>query len=250
MAVLTLPGAEAVLAAQVAALPQPDQLCGPFSARAALHAVLDPLDVPSLVEVATAAGTSIWPHDVAAHRPAGGAFHRTGWDVLPTAPDPGSSGTHAAGLARGVVAATGGAVAVVPVSGVGAAVDRLVALLVALAAAAVPVGVVANVATAALDPGTDWDVGHFVVLWALDAEGARVAVADTYPELGAPGEPPGCRWVPLARLAAAISAPPGRGLLLLAPVDREAEVAALVTRDRPGPDDLVDLTRRHRGRTG
>ncbi len=228
MAVLSLPGAGAVLAAQAAALPQPDQLCGPFAARAALHAVLDPSEVPSLEVLARAAGTSVWPEEVAGHRPRGATPHRTGWDDLPVAADPGASGTDAVGLARGVVAATEGAVTVVPVAGTGATAEALMALLAGIAGADVAVGVVANARTGILDPASGWDVGHFVVLWALDPDAGRVAVADTYPELGAPDEPPGCRWVPLADLAAAVGAPPGRGLLLVLHPDGEAAVRALV----------------------
>jgi hypothetical protein len=71
-----------------------------------------------------------------------------------------------------------------------------------------------------------------VVLWAVDVagpEGARAAVADTYQEVGAPGEPAGCRWVPLARLADAFGAAPGRGLLLMVPADEVVTVTGLVT---------------------
>ncbi len=232
MAVLTFPGADAVLAAQEAALPQPDQLCGPFAARAALHAVLDPLEVPTMVRIAAASATAIWPHDIAAWRPAGAPLDRTGWDPLPVAPDPEASGTDAAGLARGVAQVTGGSLAVVPVSGAGADADSLASLLVGIAGSEVPIGVVANVRTGALDPEIDWDVGHFVVLWAVDVagpDGARAAVADTYREVGALGEPAGCRWVPLERLAIAIDAAPGRGLLLMVRDDDVVTVTALVT---------------------
>ncbi|WCO67048.1 hypothetical protein PO878_21390 [Iamia majanohamensis] len=231
MAVLTLPGADAVLAAQAAALPQPDQVCGPVSARSALHAVLEGDEVPGLTALARASGTAIWPHDDPAGRPPGALLDRTGWEALPAAPDAGSSGTDAAGLTRGVATATDGRVVVVPASGVGADGPAVTHLLVALARAAAPVGVVANVRTGVLDPGAGWDVGHFVALWAVDPEapdGPQVAVADTYPELGAPGAPPGCRWVPAARLAAAVADPPGRGLLLLARPADEGLVTALV----------------------
>lgn len=232
MAVLTFPGANAVLAAQAATLPQPDQLCGPFAAHAALHAVLEPADVPAMVRIAAASGTAIWPHDVATDRPAGAPRDRTGWDGLPTAPEPGASGTDATGLADGVAATTGGAVAVVPVSGLGADTESLSTLLVSIPEPKVPVGVLANLRTGALDPDADWDVGHFVALWAVDAAAPgdrRVAMADNYPELGASGEPPGCRWVPLARLAVAIGAPPGRGLLIVVAADAAARVTDLVT---------------------
>lgn len=218
MAVLTFPGADAVLAVQSATLPQPDQLCGPFAAHAALHSVLDASEVPSLADIARASGSAIWPHDMAAWRPAGAPLDRRGWDELPTASGPGASGTNAAGLADGIVAVTDGAVAVVPVAGRSTDPDQLLGLVTAVAQAAEPVGVLANVWTGALDPGTAWEVGHFVLLWAVDPDGPggpTVAVADTYRELGAPGERPGCRWVNVERLAAAVAAPPGRGLLLV-----------------------------------
>ncbi|MGI8938519.1 MAG: DUF6885 family protein [Iamia sp.] len=234
MAVLTFLGADAVLAAQAASLPQPDQLCGPFAAHAALHAVLDHAQVPGMVRIAAASASAIWSHDVAGWRPAGAPLDRTGWDLLPTARDPEASGTDAAGLARGIAEVTGGAVAVVPVAGAGtdADPDAVAALLVGIAGSEVPIGVVANVATGALDPDRDWDVGHFVVLWAVDAtdpEGGRVAVADSYREGGDPGEPAGCRWVPLARLADAIGDAPGRGLLLLVRADHASVATGLVT---------------------
>ena len=48
-------GADAVLAVQSAGLPQPDQLCGPFTARAALHAVLPAERVPAATVAVDAA---------------------------------------------------------------------------------------------------------------------------------------------------------------------------------------------------
>jgi hypothetical protein len=240
MAVLTFPGAEAVLAAQSAALPQPDQLCGPFSALVALHAVLAPTDVPTLGEIAMASGSAIWPHDMAAWRPAGATGDRSSWTGLPRAPSAEASGTDADGLAGGVAAATDGSVVAVPVSGAGAAADALAGLLLAITAADVRVGVVANLSTGALDPGAGWDVGHFVVLWAVDVDhpdGVRVAVADTYRELGAPGQPPGCRWVTIASLTAAS---PGRGLLLLVRSESALAVRDLVA--TAGLDSMIWCT--------
>ncbi|MEQ7848687.1 DUF6885 family protein [Nocardioides kribbensis] len=263
-----LPGAERVLAAHGPALPQPDQLCGPFAAALALHAVLaspastgaappastraaaptaatqgpppSPADpaVPSATAIAVAAGTAIWPHDVADWRPEGAPLLRTGWDELPRAAALGHSGTDAAGLLRGVEAAAGDRVVVVPVPGSALDAGALGALLERLRAAARPVGVVANVRTGPISPpGATWDVGHFVVLLAHDPEGGsgpgsesggRVLVGDTYAELGASGLPPGCRWVAVEALAEALAAPPGRGLLLLAGREDEAAVAGLV----------------------
>ena len=215
-------GADAVLAAQAARLPQPDQLCGPFTAAAALHAVL--AEPPGTVELALLAGTAIWPHDVADWRPDGAPLDRTGWDRLPEAAAIDDSGTDGAGLLGAIGPATGGRVVAVPASGPGWTSDALAALLDGLLGATYPVGVVANVRTgplAAPGTGAGWDVGHFVVVWGV-AEG-HVAVADTYRELGDPDGPPGCRLVPLDALAAGLAAPPGRGLLLLVtPADAPA----------------------------
>lgn len=236
MAVLTtawdevrrFPGADAVLAAQAARLPQPDQLCGPFAAAAALHAVL--ADPPVVVTLARLAGTAIWPHDVAEWRPAGAPLDRTGWDELPSTDDRTTSGTDGAGLLAAIGPATGDRVVAVPASepvgGWGA--PAVGALLAGVAEASYDVGVVANVRTGPLGGVAGaWDVGHFVVLWGL--AGDRVAVADTYRELGEPGAPPGCRLVPLAALVAGLAAPPGRGLLLLVDRTDAAAATALVT---------------------
>ncbi|KQT94554.1 hypothetical protein ASG49_06770 [Marmoricola sp. Leaf446] len=194
-------------------LPQPDQLCGPFAAHVGLHAVLDA--PPGVTDLAVAAGTRVWPEDVAAWRPAGAPLLRTGWDRLPAASSVDASGTDAAGVAAAVRSTTD--VDVVGVPGDGLTVASLSALLVSLLAGP-HVGVLANVRTGALDPRAGFDVGHFVVLFGTSADGSLVGVGDTYAELGAPGQPPGCRVVGVDALLAGLTAPPGRGLLLL--VDR------------------------------
>lgn len=223
-----LRGADAVLAAQAARLPQPDQLCGPFAASAALHAVL--ADPPGVLDVALLAGTAIWPHDVAAWRPAGAPLDRTGWDRLPRAGSPEESGTDGTGLLGAIGPATDDRVIAVPASGPAWTARALGALLDGVAAASYPLGVVANVRTGPLGgagrTGTTWDVGHFVVLWGL--AGDRVALADSYRELGAPEGPAGCRLVPLDALADALAAPPGRGVLLLVAAENAAATRALV----------------------
>jgi hypothetical protein len=135
----------------------------------------------------------------------------------------------AAGLARGVETATSGRIVAVPAAGPDWTVEAVRRVLAGVRDAPYPVGVVANVRSGPLvgaaDGAVTWDVGHFVVRWGLDEEGDRVAVADTYRELGARGGPPGCRLVATATaaLVAGIAAPPGRGLLLLAgAADRDA----------------------------
>lgn len=228
MDLLRFPGAERVLERHAAALPQPDQLCGPFATHLALHAVLD--DPPGTTDLAIAAGTRVWPADVAAWRPPGAPWDRTGWDRLPEAPDVDHSGTDAAGVVAGLGAVTD--VDVVPVPGRRLRVEPLAALLAALVdpAEVGPVGVLANVRTGALDPDAGFDVGHFVVLWGASDDGRVVGVADTYAELGAPGEPPGCRRVSVEALHRGLSAPPGRGLLLLARPGRGPALEELVRR--------------------
>lgn len=215
-----LVGAEAILAAHGPALPQPDQQCGPFAAWAALHAVLP--DPPSVIALARASGTRIWPHDTPAWRPAGAPLDRSGWDVLPRAATAELSGTDAAALAAGLARAVSG-VSVVPARGPGAT-DDLLRRLIALDR---PVGVVVNLRTGHVAPtGMDWDVGHFAVAWGI--VGDRVALADSYAELGASGLPAGSRLVEAGSLDVAIAE---RGLLLLAaphdvPAAEEAAVAA------------------------
>jgi hypothetical protein len=224
-------GSDEVLAVQAAGLPQPDQLCGPFAARAALHAVLPGPQVPSLRTLAVEAGTHLWSADDPDSRPPGVAqqpwpAEEQGGD-LPVAVDIQDAGTDAAGLATGIVRATRGAVGVVPVHRNEPGtwpVGTVTGLLSTLAAVPYPIGVVANVATGPLT-GTDWDVGHFVVLWGLDRETGSVAVADSYDELTGQGAPPGCHLVHPADLAAALGAGPGRGLLLLTDPEHAALLA-------------------------
>jgi len=216
VALLTFPGAGRVLAAHGPELPQPDQLCGPFSARIALHAVLPEAQVPPIGPLAVAAGTAIWPYEVAWLRPAGAPLDRTGWDDLPRAPSVQTSGTDAAGLLAGLDATVGDRIAVVPVPGAELTAYQLRTLLHAIGHSPHPIGVLANVRTGPIAlPGTDWDVGHFVVLCAVDPDLDEVTVADTYAELGAAGTSPGCRRVPSAALTEALAMPPARGLLLL-----------------------------------
>lgn len=208
MGLVPFPGADRVLARHREVLPQPDQLCGPFSAHVALHAVLDA--PPSVTTLAVASGTRVFPSDVAEWRPPGAPLDTSGWGVVPHARTREESGTDATGVGAGVAATTPAEV----VAARDLDVAGLRALLVTLTTGP-DVGVVANVRTGALDPGAPFDVGHFVVLHGVSADGTAVGVADTYAELGDPAEPTGCRVVTTEALHAGLSAPPGRGLLLL-----------------------------------
>lgn len=215
MALLSFPGADRMLCAHREALPQPDQLCGPFSARVALHSILDAGQIPTIGELAAASGTAIWPHDVKQWRPTGAPMNRTGWDELQLASRIEASGTSAADLVDGVETTVGDRVSVVAVPSAGLTPDTLRGWLTALARSKQPLGLVANLATGPIaPPGMSWNVGHFVVLCALDLDRDEVLLADTYAELGGPGVPPGCRVVSLTTLLDALIAPPGRGLLL------------------------------------
>ncbi|GAA1906923.1 hypothetical protein GCM10009737_04630 [Nocardioides lentus] len=225
-------GAEQVLAAQRASLPQPDQMCGPFAAHVALHALArGPQAIPGLLELARCAGTRVYPEDLPEARPPGVESVPLGWDELPHAPSPYDGGTEAAGLAAGLISCTGGMVGVVPVRQAAPGpwpAYELTTLLGDVAAAPYPVGVVANVATGPLggiDGDTTWDVGHFVVIWGLDADAGLVALADNYVQLTGEGMPPGCRLVTVEALGEALGQEPGRGLLLLAPPERAALLA-------------------------
>lgn len=215
-----LPDHERVLARHAEALPQPDQLCGPWSAHVALHAVV--AAPPSVVDLALASGSRIFPSDVAEWRPPGTVLDTTGWGVLPHVATPAGSGTDARGVATGVEALTEAVVVPVrdvPVTGLGTLLRALVD--------GPAVGVVANVRTGAVDPDAPFDVGHFVVVWGVDDAGS-VALADSYAELADPGRPPGCRVVRLEALHAGLTEPPGRGLLLLVAASDADDVRRLV----------------------
>lgn len=201
-------GATALLSALEHALPQPDQLCGPFSASVALAAVLDD-DIPDITAIAVASGSTIWPGEFHAARPPGSPRITDGWDALSTSESIEAAGTSAAGLAAGIEAATGNRVLVVSIAQPGASEVSL--LLTRLADARFRFGLLANVHTGGLTE-FDWNVGHFVTIWGFDAAEDTAAIGDSYRELGSRTMPPGCRTVPVAALAAAMSE---RGLLLM-----------------------------------
>lgn len=195
------------------ALPQPDQLCGPFSAFVALAAVLDD-GIPSVTALAVASGSTTWPGGLPGARPPGVPVLHDGWDSLPTAAGPDKAGTNASGLAQGIENATDHDVAVIAVARPGA--RDLRKLLVSLTRSRLQFGILANVRTRSI-VDFDWDVGHFVAVWGFDDYSGDVAIADTYAELGVAGMPSGCRLVSSEALADAMSADDGRGLLLLVP---------------------------------
>ncbi|MDI9898191.1 hypothetical protein QM797_26010 [Rhodococcus sp. IEGM 1381] len=201
-------GASAIISTLDQALPQPDQLCGPFSASVALTAVLDD-GAPDVTALAVASGSAIWPVEVESARPPGSPRITDGWDGLPRAASIDAAGTSAKGLAVGIETATGHRVAVVPIMRPGVAELRL--LLGRLADVRFRFGLVANVHTEGLTQ-FDWSVGHFVTVWGFDPVEDVVAIADTYRELGGPDMPPGCRTVSTDAFASAMSE---RGLLLI-----------------------------------
>ncbi|GGF40077.1 hypothetical protein GCM10011519_12180 [Marmoricola endophyticus] len=195
------PGADRVLAAHEP--PQPDLMCGPFAVRTALAALVDTRALPSLADLAHAAGSRTWPEDLPDARPDGAPSVPAPFaDDLPVAGSADRSGTDAADLVAAVVTVTNRDVSAVPAQG--GTPEGLLGLLARLGDLG-PVGVVANLWTGR--------VGHFVVLWGLtDEEVPRVAVADSYPEVGDEGLPPACRLVGLHELHDALA---DRGLLVL-----------------------------------
>ncbi|MCZ4521246.1 hypothetical protein O4220_22255 [Rhodococcus ruber] len=212
------PGASIIVSELDRVLPQPDQLCGPFSASVALTAVMGD-DAPGVTAIAVASKSAIWPGEIDSARPPGTPRVTDGWDLLPRAASIDAAGTTAAGLARGIETATDHRVAVVPIMGPGTEGLRL--LLDRLADVPFRFGSVANVHTAELTE-FDWNVGHFVTVWGFDPVEDVVALADTYRELGDPDMPPGCRTVPTGTFASAMSE---RGLLLI--VDSQDHHAAV-----------------------
>ncbi|MFB6395731.1 DUF6885 family protein [Polymorphospora lycopeni] len=219
------PGVAGVLERHARALPQPDQLCGPFWA-----ALATGTDVRTC---ALAAGTRIWPHDLPGSRPAGEPPATSAWPGLPRAGSSGHAGTSARGVGAAVVAASRGALAAVPVTGQWT-VPRLAAVL-AMLASGLPATPVANLDTAELTGSTDaaglqryldagddsgltphpWRTGHFAMPAGLlrGRRGTLVAIADTYPSLGHRG----IHLQPVERLTGALARrQPGTGGILLA----------------------------------
>lgn len=219
-----LPGARELLALHAQTLPQRDDLCGAFCGALALGAAGlherdgEPLDQDT---VALAAGSTISPPRAGGELPHGEAGRRDYRLALPTIAESALSGTTAQGVASAVEQLSDGELAALPYSGPWST-DKLDGLFALAAAAARPATLIANLATrhlwgghpstaqllgALLDgaqdgPPADWDVGHFVCLFArLEGPcGTLFAVADTYPALGDRG----VHVQPSERLVAAI----------------------------------------------
>lgn len=245
--VVPFSGTAPVLAEHERALPQIDQLCGPFWARLALLTDEHPPEkLPTQVRAAEVTGTHVYPELDAEVRPHGQPADRTGWDRLPRAATAADAGTSGRRLAAGIGTLAAGRLEAVPVSGSWRTeqLDGLLSELADLRAL-----IIANIATSALwgshdadtalhdylgsgddtgGPPPDWRVGHFVAIWGriVGERGTLVAVADTYGVIGANGR----HLQPLPRLARALGAgppQPGRGLLVVvAPADRAAVHAA------------------------
>jgi hypothetical protein len=184
------------------AMPQKDQLCGPFwgalTLSAAGHAA-------SQEEVALRAGTALAEGDPAGWLPPGAAPRTDYAATIPVAPNEASAGTSAKGVARGIEELSGGTLAVVPVAGPWSAAS-VVSLVESTAARAPECALIANLRTGRLwgsrppvrllldyllgrpvvAPPPDWDCGHFLTIAACvgGPGGALVVLRDTYPQLG------------------------------------------------------------------
>ncbi|MEV1290800.1 hypothetical protein [Pseudonocardia sp. NPDC049635] len=251
MAFVPFTGVDSLLAEHAAALPQPDQLCGPFAARLAVVGLTGRYrragPVPDVAAFARVAGSAVWPHDVPGARPPG-APPRTGqWPGLDLATGGRTAGTSADGAGRAVEQLSGGMLAAVPASGSWTP-DRLRGLLNGLTG--VPVLPVANLDTAwlvsshaspeSLDaylatgddsalPAAEWSVGHFVVVYGREdgPGGTLLALADSYPQLGEAGR----HRQPLPRVAAALARDRRRtGGLLLVTAAGHRETAGVAVR--------------------
>lgn len=206
-----LTGARALLAAHAAALPQRDDLCGAFCGSLALHAAgIREGEAGGIGqdEVALAAGSWLSASPDPSHLPRGERSRRDYRLALPLIEDASLSGTTPAGLTRALEQLSAGQLAALAFSGDWTAAT-LGGLFDALLRLKRPVTLVANIATCHLwggaarvdqmlehlldgtleGPPADWDVGHFVCVFARAAGpgGALYGVADTYPALGRRG---------------------------------------------------------------
>ena len=245
-----LPGARELLRMHAAELPQRDDLCGAFCGALALSAAGieqhggEPADQDA---IARAAGTVVSRIPDVAALPHGERGRRDYRIVPPTIDDASVSGTNCAGVLRGVERVSDGQLAAIPYSGPWSA-ETLDALFDALAALVRPASLIANVATRHLwggapsagtllaylldgvdeAPPPDWDVGHFVCVFARTSGpgGVLYGVADTYRSLGRDG----VHVQPRERLARALERPdmaPGGMIAVVARADAAAVRSAL-----------------------
>jgi hypothetical protein len=197
-----VPGARDLADLHEKAIPQKDQLCGPFWGALVLAASGHPAGQD---DVALHAGTTLAEGDPADWLPPG-ASPRTDYSLsLPVSPDEAFAGTSASGLARSIEALADNALRVIPIAGPWTA--EMVVALVEVSASEVPgCTLVANLRTGHLwgshaparllldhllglpvePPAPDWDCGHFLTIVATlsGPGGALVTLRDTYPELG------------------------------------------------------------------
>jgi hypothetical protein len=245
-----LPGARELLKTHAAELPQRDDLCGAFCGALALSAAGieqhggEPADQDA---VARAAGTVVSRIPDIAVLPHGERGRRDYRIVPPMIDDASVSGTNCAGVLRGIERVSSGQLAAIPYSGPWSA-QTLDALFDGLAELAQPATLIANVATRHLwggapstgallaylldgvdeGPPPDWDVGHFVCVFARTCGpgGVLYGVADTYRSLGREG----VHVQPRERLARALERPdmaPGGMIAVVARADAAAVRSAL-----------------------
>jgi hypothetical protein len=197
-----VPGPQSFALLHERAMPQKDQLCGPFWGALTLTAAGHPTDQD---EVALRAGTTLAQGDPAEWLPPG-ASPRTDYSLsLPVATEEASSGTSASALARSIEELSGNALKVIPVAGPWRGA-KVVALVEIVAAEAPECTLVANLRTGRLwgsrpparllldhllglpvePPIADWDCGHFLAIVATlsGPNNTLVALRDTYPEFG------------------------------------------------------------------
>lgn len=222
-----LEGARELLEAHAEAIPQRDDLCGAFCGALALRAAGIERRGSEAVDqdlVALAAGSVVSSVPDSSHMPHGEGSRRDYRLAIPRIEDASVSGTTAAGLARALEEISDGALAAVLLTGPWSPVvlDGLFDVAAELEG---PVTFVANLATRHLwgagaglevllgylldgaqqGPAPDWDVGHFVSVFARvrGPRGSLYAIADTYPALGGRG----LHMQPAERLALALRRP-------------------------------------------
>jgi hypothetical protein len=249
-----LPGARALLEVHARELPQRDDLCGALCGSLALHAAgLTERDGELLDQdaVARAAGSFVSRLPDTSALPAGEHGRRDYRIEPPLIDDASVSGTNCAGLLRAVQELSNERLCALPYAGPwsGAA---LAGLFDAVAALTHPATLIANVATRHLwgsapsivqllgllldgadeGPSPDWDVGHFVCIFArIGGPGGELyGVADTYPALGVGG----VHVQPRERLARALARPDMAPGGMIAVVGREDTATVRAAADSCG----------------